>query len=486
MYCYTVSVLKLVLGYTNDYHQHMTFRLGTIFWIGVALLSVASVSVVYAETDAQRRAKLEAELLIIERDIKVQQVLLNTKSGERRSLERDVAVLDAEINQAQLAIRRRNLTIVQILSDVKDKTQAVRALDEKMAREKASLSKLIRKTNEIDELSFAEMILGSNDLSAIFSDIDSFEVVKISLSNSFEVIADTRNSIESQKTGLQEEQIKEQELRQLQVLEKRQVEDRKDEKGVILTTTKGQEKVYQKLIKDKEKSAAEIRSTLFALRGSAAIPFGDAYDFAKKAGASVGVRPALILAILKQESELGENVGSCNRPGDPPGKAWNRIMPGPLHYANYVANGKSCRGADSPCSWRDDQSIFKEITTKLGLDYRATPLSCPIGGNIGGWGGAMGPSQFIPSTWKSYEKKIASIVGVSIANPWEPEHAITGTALLMADNGADKGTRAAEKLAALRYFAGWGNANKPSYSFYGNSVMRLVDEFEDLIAVLEG
>ncbi len=464
----------------------MSIRFVTFFWLCIALVSVVSVSVVYAETDAQRRAKLEAELVVIENEIKAQQVLLDTKSGERRSLERDVSLLNGQINQAQLAIRQRNLTISQIATNVQDKAQAIRALDEKILREKASLSKLIRKTNEIDELSFVEMILGTNDLSDIFSDLDSFEVVKISLSNSFDLIAEARSTIELQKTGLQEQQVEEQELRQLQVFEKKQVENKKDKKDDILTVTKGQEKIYQQFIKDKEKSAAEIRSTLFALRGSAAIPFGDAYDFAKKAGTSTGVRPALILAILKQESELGENVGSCNRPGDPPEKSWNRIMPGPLHYANYVANGKSCRGADSPCSWRDDQSIFKEITSKLGLDYRTTPLSCPIGGNIGGWGGAMGPSQFIPSTWKSYEKKIASIVGVSVANPWVPEHAITGTALLMADNGANKGTRASEKLAARRYFAGWGNANKPAYAFYGNSVMRLVDEFEDLIAVLEG
>ncbi|MBL4644599.1 MAG: hypothetical protein JKX80_01905 [Candidatus Pacebacteria bacterium] len=457
----------------------------TVFWLAITLLFTVSVSVAYAETEAERKSRLEAELSKIEGEIKVQQVLLDSKSGERRSLERDVALLDGAINQAQLGIRQRNLTIAQIASDVEDRNLAVQALDEKMLREKASLSKLIRKTNEIDELSFAEMILGSNDLSTIFSDLDSFEVVKISLSNSFELIADTRGAIQSQKYALQDEQVEEQELRQLQVIEKRQVESRKDEKDGILTVTKGQEKIYQKLIKEKEKSAAEIRSTLFALRGTAAIPFGDAYDFAKRASVSTGVRPALILAILKQGSELGENVGSCNRPGDPPEKAWDRIMPGPLHYANYVANGNSCRGANSPCSWRDDQSIFKKITAKLGLDHRVTPLSCPIGGNIGGWGGAMGPSQFIPSTWQSYEKKIASIVGVGTASPWNPQHAITGTALLMADNGADKGTRDSERLAALRYFAGWGNANKPVYAFYGNSVMRLVGDFEDLIAVLE-
>jgi len=467
------------------YKYMVATRFITTLLFSILLLCATSVSIVNAETEDQRKARLEAELAVIESEIAQQQVILDAKSGERKSLERDVALLDGEINQAQLAIRQRNLTIAQIGSEVTDRAQAVIALDEKLLREKASLSKLIRKTNEIDELSFAEMILGNNDLSTIFSDLDSFEVVKISLSNSFELIADTRSAIESQKVELQGKQLEEQELRRIQELEKRQVESRKNEKGEILSVTKGQEKIYQELIKEKEKSAAEIRSTLFALRGSAAIPFGDAYDFAKQASISTGVRPALILAILKQESELGENVGSCNRPGDPPEKSYTRIMPGPEHYANYVANGKSCRGAKSPCSWRDDQTIFKEITSKLGLDYETTPLSCPIGGNVGGWGGAMGPSQFIPSTWQSYEKKIASIVGVRTASPWNPEHAITGTALLMADNGADKGTRAAERLAALRYFAGWGNANKPAYAFYGNSVMRLVDEMEQLISVLE-
>jgi len=463
----------------------MRIRILTVI---ILLASIAFGHVVYAETSVQRKARLEAELNKIEVEIKTQQVLLDGKRGERRSLERDVSLLSGEIKQASLAIRQRNLTIYQIANDVKDREKAVDALDvdEKMTREKASLSKLIRKTNEIDKMSFIEMILGKSDLSAIFSDVDSLEVIKISLSKSFELIDKTKSIIQDKKTQLQNKQIDELKLRRLQVLEKRQVEKQKSKKKVILKVTKGQEANYQKLIKEKQKSAAEIRSTLFALRGSAAIPFGKAYDYAKKAGAATGVRPALILAILKQESELGENVGTCNRPGDPPEKSYKRIMPGPEHYANYIANGKSCVGAKSPCSWRDDQTIFKEITTKVGLDYRITPLSCPIGGNIGGWGGAMGPAQFIPTTWKSYEQKIEAIVGARVANPWNPEHAITATALLMADNGANKGTRASERLAALRYFAGWKNARKAAYAFYGNSVMRLVDEFQRQIKILEG
>jgi len=118
-------------------------RFLTVFWLVLTLLCVVSVSTAYAETEAARRARLEAELSKIEGEIKVQQVILDVKSGERKSLERDVAVLDGEINRAQLAIRQRNLTISQIANDVKDRTLAVAALDEKIQREKDSAVSLV-------------------------------------------------------------------------------------------------------------------------------------------------------------------------------------------------------------------------------------------------------------------------------------------------------------------------------------------------------
>ena len=58
------------------------------------------------------------------------------------------------------------------------------------------------------------------------------------------------------------------------------------------------------------------------------------------------------------------------------------------------------------------------------------------------------------------------------------------TALLMSDNGADKKTRAAERLAALRYFAGWNNAEKSAYAFYGDAVMEFADFFQKQIDIL--
>ncbi|OYV28005.1 MAG: hypothetical protein B7W98_00505 [Parcubacteria group bacterium 20-58-5] len=43
-----------------------------------------------------------------------------------------------------------------------------------------------------------------------------------------------------------------------------------------------------------------------------------------------------------------------------------------------------------------------------------------------------------------------------------------------------------ERLAALRYFAGWTHANNPAYAFYGDGVMEFASQFQQDINQLAG
>ena len=66
--------------------------------------------------------------------------------------------------------------------------------------------------------------------------------------------------------------------------------------------------------------------------------------------------------------------------------------------------------------------FFLGITSLViifGMNYYETPVSCCMyyKGKPYGWGGAMGPAQFIPSTWVLYEDKIKAITGKT-ADPW--------------------------------------------------------------------
>ncbi|MBI4120675.1 MAG: hypothetical protein HY457_00245 [Parcubacteria group bacterium] len=399
----------------------------------------------------ERRAELESELARLEEEIERQRGILQEQQRKTVSLERDVAILDAQIEAAELSIRQRDLVIRRLSTDINGKEATIGSLSAKLEREKDSLAELIRKTHELDSVTVVEVVFANQNISEFFRDLDAFASINRSLHQSFEEIEQTKQTTKRERDTLADKRAEEQELRQIQELQKRRIVEGKAEKKRLLEITKGHEEIYARVVRATERDAAAIRSELFALRGSDAIPFEQALELANFASQKTGIRTALILGVIAEESNLGENVGTGN---------WLKDM----HPTR-------------------DRPIFEEITRRLGFDPNKMPVSAKP---WYGWGGAMGPAQFIPSTWVLVEKQVASIAGVSIANPWDPKHAFLAAALLLKDNGAGKGTYNAERLAALRYFAGWNNATKSAYAFYGDDVMGLATKYQKQIDILSG
>jgi len=442
-------------------HLAVAFLVSLIVMVGIftPLLGLA-------ETIQEKETRLQAELSALEEEIKKLSVFKVEKSRERTTLERDIAILEAQIEETQLSIRHRTLTLGRIGADIDDKEEAVRLLDEKVSRQRDSLAQLLRRTREIDDLTLVEIAL-SGSVSELFADIDNFEIIQRSLDDSFKEILLIKQDLGARTRSLEEKYREEARLRELQVLQRQEIEAQEVQKQEILDITKGEEETYQQLISEREKTAAEIRSALFSLRDTSDISFGEAYDFAKAASAVTGVRPAFVLGILKNESDLGRNVGQCfltNSPekGDGVGKNTGR---------HFVGVMKPTRDVDP----------FMQISSELGFDPFSQVVSCP---QSVGFGGAMGPAQFIPSTWILYKDRIAKATGENPPNPWNPRTAFFASSLFLSDLGADKGGRASEREAALRYFAGGGWRN-PAFASYGDRVLGFADEFQRQIDILE-
>ena len=427
-------------------------RLLATFFAVLFCAGVVFVSPLAARADviANQRAELERQLQQIEQDIASNQGVLTQKQKQRASLERDAAILDAKIKVAKLGIKARDLALKKIQSDIEDKEDAIRVVDGKVASEQDSLAQIIRRTREIDETTLVELALGGS-ITDVFNDIDTFQTIQGALNASFKEMAVVRTDLAFRRRALEEKQQEEQDLRQIQVLQQKSLERDEKEKKYLVDAARGQESIYLQLIAEKEKSAAQIRAALFVLRDSKAVSFGDIFSYAKEAAAKTGVRPAFILGVLAEESNMGQNVGTGN---------WKVDM----HPTR-------------------DQPVFATITASLGLNPDTMPVSKKP---WYGWGGAMGPAQFIPSTWVLYQARIARATGENPPNPWNARTATFAAALLLMDNGADKGTRVAERLAALRYLAGWKNATKSAYAFYGDDVMELADKFQAQIDILGG
>jgi len=123
-----------------------------------------------------------------------------------------------------------------------------------------------------------------------------------------------------------------------------------------------------------------------------------------------------------------------------------------------------------------DVPPFLTITSDLGVDPLHTVVSCP---QSVGWGGAMGPAQFIPSTWMLFTNRVASALGISgMANPWDPQNAFMASALYLSDLGASGGGFTAEDNAACRYYSGSPCSTSSLIASYGTSVMSLASTIQ--------
>jgi membrane-bound lytic murein transglycosylase B len=428
----------------------LKLRVVSVIVVGLFVLH-GTVNAQSADAVAKRQAELQAELDATNKDIAYWAKILEGKQNETASISRDIDILNAQIAEAKATIRAKNIIAQQLGKDIGKKAVVIDDLTKKLDRQLEYLAELVRRSNEMESYSLAEVLLSGKNFSQFFVDLDSFKAINESLNETLQEVKEIKSQTETEKEELSKKQAAEIDARKSAEAQQRIIQKNEKEKQALLAINKNQEKTYQGILADRQKRAAQIRSALFSLRDTAAIPFGTAFNYALEVQKKTGVRPAFLLAILTQETNLGENVGQCLvtnlTNGDGVGKN----------------TGKAIKGVMKPGR---DVTPFVDLANRLGFDPKTKPVSCP---QPGGYGGAMGPSQFIPSTWALYEKKISAMSGVLIPDPWIPHDAFFATGIYLADLGAGKGGYSAESTAAAKYYA--GSAWKTRGKSYANSVM---------------
>ncbi|MDB5238969.1 MAG: hypothetical protein JWO00_304 [Candidatus Parcubacteria bacterium] len=408
----------------------------------------------------EQRAQLQLELSQVEAEAAAAKEQLTQAQGQSASLSRDIAILDAKIKTAQLNIKAKNLLIQTLGNDITDKQKHIDNLEAHISKGKQTLADLLRKTNELDQHSLSELLLSQSTVSGFFKDVDTFQSVQEGLKSTFENLRDDEATTQSEKETLDARRTTESDARHAILVEQANIQTAQAQKKTLLTVSKGNEKSYSAVLTQKQARAAQIRSALFALSGTKAIPFGDALNFANSVSRVTGVQPAFLLAILKQETNIGANVGTCYLTNTTDGSGIN--SKNNTAVSNVMKPGR-------------DVQPFIAITQSLGLDYKTMPISCP---QSIGYGGGMGPAQFIASTWALFVGRLTQALGVATPNPWRPADAFMAAGLYLEDLGAGSTSYTTQKNAACKYYSGKSCTSANGSSSYGASVMALADKIQ--------
>ncbi len=418
------------------------------------------------------------ELAQIEKELADLLELQKQQQQQTGTLTGDVNYLTSQINALKAKVKARSLAIAQLKVSITEKVNKIESLSDKIEREHESLAQLLRNTNQFDNENIVHLILSDDSISNFYSDLESYASIKQAVKASTDVIRGIKTETEVAKTDLEKKQDAETDAKAELEDAQKKVAQSEAEKKQLLAISKQTEAAYQKLASEKKARADRIRSALFPLTNTTQrIEFGTALEYANEAKDKFGIDPAFLLAIFTQESSLGANVGLC-------------LLTDPV-----TGNGKGANTGGFQMRVMHptrDVPVFLDITSKLGVDYTQTRVSCwqpfyvtakdpsdPKGKRTiqvpSGWGGAMGPAQFIPSTWKIFENRLKNMLGYE-ANPWTPRDAFMASAMYLTDLGAIGTSASAQNTAACRYY-GSGLDKKGTYAgiscSYSRSVMSL-------------
>ena len=396
---------------------------------------------------------------------------LNKTEAEKKTLENKIYSLKRKIQSLDYQIYQSNLIIKDLGIQVVDTEGSIETTSLRIEDSRAKLANILRTIYEEDQKPLIEILLSDNSISDFFDNLANLERLDSKSKELLENIKLLKINLEDQKEDLDEEKEDLENMVEIQTVQKQQNAQTKQEQEYYLKIT---EQEYQKYLAEKQEvdqKASEIRARIFELIGVPEAPtFGEAYEIAKYVETITGVRPAFLLAVLTQESNIGKNVGQCYLKNSKTGAG------------ETIRTGRILSRVMKPT--RDVQP-FLIITKELGRDPYFTPVSCPMSY---GWGGAMGPAQFIPSTWMIYRDRLKNIMNKP-GDPWNIKDSFLASALYLSDYGAAKQTYNGEFNAALSYFAGpsWYKSRYADVyrRDYGYPVMAITKAYESDIAKIK-
>ena len=393
------------------------------------------------EIDARNR-----QIEQLQKQIDDYQNQIDANSQKAKTLNGEIANLNAQINKVQLEIKSLNIAIDQTGLEANNTQGQIEEAQKKLDLHKVALAQYIRILDRADQENLTQVLFKHATISSFFDNIKNLQDTQNNLRTTIISVKELRSDLEQKKDDLLDKKNDLERLKNLQQSAKRNLDQTKGTKDKLLKDTKGQESKFQQLVKQSKQDIERIREQVFYLQQNG-VTVEEAIKFGQLAAIRVDIRPAFLIAILEVESGLGRNVGTGN---------WLTDM-----YNCYLKLGKPTRA-------EAEKAAFLQITASLGLNPDTVKVSREP--NYG-CGGALGPAQFLPTTWLAYIERVANLTGHNPPNPWNIEDAFMASAVKLANAGATAKTRAAEMGAARAYIGGKTTCSSRICNYYANAVL---------------
>jgi peptidoglycan hydrolase CwlO-like protein len=367
---------------------------------------------------ACEREKQNAQNRIIQ--LSAQKTQIENKEGNIQwylsNLNYDLRNINAEIVNA-------NISISKIDSEIKRANKI-------LAVKKAALSATIKEVYELNQTSYVEMLLSFGTLSKFSDKLIEIGAVQKEITGSLKDISQIKQKLAQKK----QEQYK---YKQVQNLSRQSLAAKQNQQEYLLSQLKSAKTPIEQEMATLTSELRELKASMSRIQDYLSMwligskpTWAQIFSAVQNASSSYPqVRTSLLLGVLSSESGYGTGLGVAGK------------------YKEY-------------CQGNELDNLLK-ICGKYGYDPAKVPMSSAC---------ALGPAQFIPSTWLGYGDG---------GNPWNLNDALRGMAHYLTALGA----ATKEETALIRYNCGYKDWCSISSSVldYANRVISAANKWDNII-----
>lgn len=334
---------------------------------------------------------------------KTAQEKINELSRKKAEIEKEEGEVNWYLSNLNYEIQKINSEIIGVEEKLDKINSELANLENMIKSQREILAASLRKVYEYDSTSYVGILLGYGELSDFSDMIAEVEAIQKSLQASLNNIFKAKEELKSKKQELLD-------YKKSQEMARFQLSSKKDQQVYLLSELKTAKTPIEREIarlnaeiRELKNSMAEIQQYLSVWLIGERPTWSQIFLAVKNASAKTGVRPALLLAILRVESRYGSGLGIAGK------------------YKEY-------------CDWGWGGKTHLEELLKICEKYGYDPAQVPMSTRC-----AVGPAQFVPLTWVGY---------MGYKNPWSLFDAVEGMAVYLKANGAASGN---ERGAVYRY-----------------------------------
>lgn len=186
--------------------------------------------------------------------------IIELKQKQQQSLNYQISLMDADISQVENEIETNRKKIEELSALIERKELEIKDKEETILLQKKLLSGLLKNYYEQQQKSFMNVFLSENVLSPFMSEKDKLAQIGNKIQEIINGVKSLKEQLENERGNLKKDKEDVSILHSNLRDKNENLQYSKDSKEVLLTKTQGEEKKYQKLLKDIEDEIYELES----------------------------------------------------------------------------------------------------------------------------------------------------------------------------------------------------------------------------------